>query len=111
MKRLLASVLLGALILSVSPAHVFAADCTGHGRPVAPDANVPALSQMQHHDCEHAARGPCWGALHCVSVVPAVLATVAEFVIPVPPGVAVSAAGVSLAGRPALGPPTPPPNF
>lgn len=110
MKRLLASILLGALVLSAVPAPMSGAPAAGHGCPVAPAPDGLALSSVPHHDCDDAGLGPCRGALHCLSILPAVLGSAAEVVAPAAPETAVPAAAVAPHSRPALGPPTPPPN-
>jgi hypothetical protein len=104
-KRMLASVMLAAVALSLVAPTTARRDC-----PLTSGARVAVVNAMPDGACEHTGAGPCLAALGCVTSAPAL--TVAST------GLMVSSGSIALEPRqiPRLadlyraGPPTPPPN-
>jgi hypothetical protein len=110
-RRVLASVMLAALVLSLVSPLVAGGAAATRDCPLAPREGAPALvAGMDGGACEHTDAGVCLTALGCVTVAPALRPTAAFL--------ATSARLIVLGAAPTpqvgdlyhTGPPTPPPN-
>jgi len=107
MRRVLASVMLAALVLSLRAGGVAATrDC-----PLVPGGGAPALvAGMDGGGCEHADAGPCLTALGCVTAAPAIRPAAALLLTPTRVIVLGAAPTLQIGDLNRSGPPTPPPN-
>jgi hypothetical protein len=112
MRRVLASVTLAALVLSlVSP--LLAGGATDDGCPLAPKTGSPAsvlTAGMDGGGCEHMDAGVCLTGLGCVTVAPAIQPAAAFLVTSTRLIVLGAAPTPQVGGLYRTGPPTPPPN-
>jgi hypothetical protein len=111
MRRVLASVVLAALVLSlVSPLLAGGAAAT-RDCPLVPGGGAPALvAGMDGGGCEHADAGPCLTALGCVTAAPAIRPAAALLLTPTRVIVLGAAPTPQVGDLYRSGPPTPPPN-
>lgn len=111
MRRVLASVMLAALVVSLAAPLLAGGTAVSERCPLAPGGGAPQLdAAMGDGACEHTAPGPCVAALGCVTVAPAIR--------PTPTVLVTSTRLIVLGAAPTpqagdlyrTGPPTPPPN-
>lgn len=113
LRRVLASVTLAGLALSLAAPSLLAGGTSARDCPLAPatGSHGPVLvNALPEGDCEHTDTGPCVATLGCVTVAPAIALVPTLLVVPKDL--------IELAPRPAphfgdlfrAGPPTPPPN-
>ncbi len=107
-RRLLASVMLGVVALSLAaPPHTGA--CPEPGATYAGPV-VAAAMEMDHEGCQHPGAGPCLTAVGCVSAPPALRPAPAALLSPLAVILTRPAAAPHYADLCRAGPPTPPPN-
>jgi hypothetical protein len=111
MRRVLGSVMLAALALSLVAPPLAGGTAATRDCPLAPTSSTPALvAGMDGGGCEHADAGPCLTALGCVTAAPAIRPARAVLIIPTRL-IVLGAAPTPRAGDLCrTGPPTPPPN-
>lgn len=113
LRRVLASLTLAGLVLSLAAPLLLAGGSSARDCPFAPATGLHGAvlaNALPEGDCEHTVPGPCVATLGCVTVAPAIAL--------VPTLLAVPNNLIALAPRPAphfgdlfrTGPPTPPPN-
>ncbi len=111
LRRLLASVTLAVVALSLVSPQVVGGRAATRECPLAPAAGGPALvAGMDGGACEHTDVGPCLTAFGCATVAPAIRPVAALFVTPARLIVLGASPATHFGDLYRTGPPTPPPN-
>ena len=111
MRRVLVSVMLAALVLSLVSPLLAGAVAATRDCPLVPGGGAPALvAGMDGGGCEHADAGPCLTALGCVTAAPAIRPAAALLLTPTRVIVLGAAPTPQVGDLYRTGPPTPPPN-
>jgi hypothetical protein len=111
MRRVLASVMLAALVLSLVSPLLAGGVAATQDCPLVPGGGAPALvAGMDGGGCEHADAGPCLTAFGCVTTALAIRPAAALLLTPTRVIVLGASPTPQIGDLNRSGPPTPPPN-